>query len=100
MIAFASACVAKQFPDALEDQSTPALSLLQNPCAWQLGTPGGFPLYPDDTILLSFTITAQELNLIQLARVAAMIAESIKYSSREGRVACFMKKYYILKSPL
>jgi len=78
-IAFASACVAKQCQTDFTDRSTHAASLLQNHCSWQLGTQGGFPLYHEAIILLSFTMTAQELNLIQLARVAAMIADNIKY---------------------
>jgi hypothetical protein len=42
-------------------------------------------------ILLFFAMTAQELNLIQLARVAAIIADNIKYWSRSGRIeACFI----------
>ena len=84
-MALASAWVARQWPDPFCARSTPALSLLQNHCSRQLVTPLGLPLYPEDTILLFFTITDQDLNFIQLARVAAMIAESMKYSSRFGR---------------
>ncbi len=85
IMALASACVARQCPEPFSCHSTPALSLLQNHCSRQLGTPRGSPLYPDAIILLFFTITAPDLNFMQLARVAAMIAESMKYSSRLGR---------------
>jgi hypothetical protein len=64
------------------------LSLLQNHCPKQLGTPVGLPLYHDAMILLFFAMIAPDLNFIQLARVAAMIADNIKYSSRVGRI-CF-----------
>lgn len=84
-MAFASACVARQCPDPFCHRSTPALSLLQNHCPKQLSIHLGLPLYPEDMILLFFTITVQDRILMQLARVAAMIAESMKYSSRLGR---------------
>jgi len=100
-IAFASACVARQCHDHLDDRSTHALSLLQNHCSWQLGTHVGLPLYQEETILLFFTITAQELNFRQLERVAAMVADSIKYWSRFGRILLsLLTKFFISGSDM
>src|SRR3989344_3100951 len=64
-----------------------SVKLLQRgqPPSLQFLTPLGVPLYPVETILLSFTITAATFLFTQLLRVATSLAIFMKYSSQSGR---------------
>jgi len=84
-IAFCSACtVLTQWLVTLP--SSCVICLNWWPSSSQCGNPGGDPTYHVHKICLFFAITQPLLPLSQLALLATVLAISMKYSSRVGRI--------------